>query len=69
MDVTRLWPAEDEASPLAAAFKEAATPVGSNCALLVLQRDGESEVELQARASAEAAADTLGRHLIVVHFE
>jgi hypothetical protein len=66
--MTRLWPSEDERSPHARAFDEAATPVKSNCALLVLQRDRESVAELRARARREAAADKLGRYPIVVSF-
>jgi hypothetical protein len=68
VDVTRLWPTEEEQSPLASAFHEAATPVKSNCALVVYQRDGESDAELEARARREKAADKLGRYLIVVRF-
>ena len=67
--MSRLWPAEDQGSPLAGAFDAAARPDSSDCALLVVQRDGESEAELEARARAEEAADKLGRHVIVVHFE
>jgi len=55
-------------SPLASAFNEAATPVNSNCVLLIIERDGESAAELEARARREAAADKLGRRPFIVQF-
>jgi hypothetical protein len=66
--VTRLWPTEEERSPLASAFDEAAMPVNSASLLVVFQRDGESDAELEARARSEKAADKLGRHLCVVRY-
>lgn len=66
--MTRLWPTEEERSPLASAFDEAAMPVNSNCVLLIIERDGESAADLEARARSEKAADKLGRHLCVVRY-